>query len=48
MPPVSVSEHLNRAFSTDCRVDGDESTVKWWPFGVVSNEALSLECLAQR
>lgn len=45
--PASVGKHLDRAFGTHCWIDGDEAVVKWWPFGVVGDEILLLECVPQ-
>jgi hypothetical protein len=46
MQSASVGKHLDRAFGTGCWVYGDEAVVKRWPFGVVRDEVLLLECLA--
>ncbi len=47
MRPSSVGKHFDRAFGTSCWVYGDEAVVKRWPFAVVRDEVLLLECVAQ-
>jgi hypothetical protein len=47
MQPASVRKHLDRAFGTGHLVHSDEAVFKRWPIGVVSDEVLLLECLAQ-
>lgn len=47
MQPSSVGKHFDRAFGTGCWVYGDEAVVKRWPFAVVRDEVLLLECVAQ-
>lgn len=47
MQPASVGKNLDRALGSGCWVDGDEAVVKWGPFGVLGDEILLFECVAQ-